>query len=160
MRKRREQPIDHADVTMNITQSTRMPLSGSHAGARARFAASRDGRLVPGAGLSYRGVDRGAGPSCAPQARAPARSCGALAAVYRTERSRWIGDRWDFRLLTEDRGRGPAESFLRFSPPGPQAFARFYGTIQRGSATGLYVEGRSDPVGPPVGEFGSEIESE
>ena len=41
-----------------------------------------------------------------------------------------LGSRW-----------GAAESFLRFSPSGPQAFAGLYGTIQRGSATGLYVEG-------------------
>ncbi len=35
----------------------------------------------------------------------------------------------------------PHESFLCFSPSGPQAFAGFYGTIQRGSATELYVFG-------------------
>jgi hypothetical protein len=38
-------------------------------------------------------------------------------------------------------GRVPAEAFLSFAPSVPQAFARLWGTIQRGSATGLYVEG-------------------
>ena len=41
-------------------------------------------------------------------------------------------------------GRVPAEAFLSFAPSVPQAFARLWGTIQRGSATGLYVEGSND----------------
>ena len=43
-----------------------------------------------------------------------------------------------------DSGPVPAESFLDFAPSGPQAFARFSGTIQRGLATELYVFGSED----------------
>ena len=40
--------------------------------------------------------------------------------------------------------RTVVESFLRSSPSWPQAFARFYGTIRTGSATGLYFDNSKD----------------
>ena len=51
-----------------------------------------------------------------------------------------------------DSGPVPAESFLGFAPSGPQAFARLYGTIQRGLATGLYVYGSDVGAVEKVGQ--------